>query len=111
MTLNKYSYCHKNIRLLCYWLEQKTNMKLKTNLDGKFHMLVFKNDLQYLLIDWQDNMYATLCYKLDAKEVEAIEDIILYLSWLETGKKYERKHKKVKPRKKVATKRKNKNVA
>lgn len=111
MTLNKYSYCHKNIRLLCYQLEQKTQMQLKTKLDGKFYMLVFKNDLQYLLIDWQDKTYATLCYKLDAKEVEAIEDIILYLDWLETGKKYERKHKPLKKRRKVATKRKNKKVA
>lgn len=121
MTLNKYSYCHKNIRLLCYQLEQKTQLQMKTNLDAEFEQLIFKNNLQYIMIDWKTYTIATLSYKLSNKEIQIIEDIILYLDWLETGKRFEKelekskavepKKMKVRKRKKVATKRKNKKVA
>ena len=90
MKLNNTSYCHKRIRLLCYQLEALTGMKQQTNLSEEFETVKFQNELGYIIIDHNKSACFTLGHHLDEKEWQTVEDIILYLQWLETGRRVEK---------------------
>lgn len=87
MTLNNNSYVHVRIRKLCSQLEILTSMRLITDINGDFEELKFVNSLGYITIDWQKKACFTLSHHLNDVELHIAEDLILNLSWLETGKR------------------------
>ena len=87
MKLNKTSYCHRQIRALCFELEQRSGLKCITDLDEEFEDIKFYGKLSYIRIDWLHNAIFTLSYTMDRKELQVAQDIILDLDWLETGKR------------------------
>lgn len=91
--LNKTSYCHVVIRLLCYTIEKDSGMKLVTNLSNDFDKITFRNALGYITIDYQNDMCCTVSYKVTDKDVEIIDEIIVRCNWLELGNKYNNKEK------------------
>jgi len=44
--LNRTSYCHVNIRFMCYQIERNSGMKLQTQLDDNFEKIEFSNKLR-----------------------------------------------------------------
>ena len=89
MKLNKTSYCHKQIRALCFELEQRSGLKCITDLDEEFEDIRFYGKLSYIRIDWLHNAIFTLSYNMDKKELQIAQDIMLNLNWLEIGKRYQ----------------------
>lgn len=85
MVLNNYSHVHKKIRFLCIYLETATGLKLQTDLSSDFSSIDFMNELSYLRIYWNKSIYVTLNCKLSKEQASAVESIITYLDWLETG--------------------------
>lgn len=90
MKLNNQSYCHKRIRLLCFQLEALTDMKLVTNLSEEFDQVRFVGRLGYLIINFERNVCFALSHKITKDEQKVIEDIVVSLQWLETGRKIEK---------------------
>ncbi len=82
MKLNNHSYCHKRIRLLCYQLELLSGMKLVTDLSEEFEEVRFVDEFGYIIIDYWHNACFTLSHKMSKKEWETVEDLLLYLGWL-----------------------------
>ena len=87
MKLNETSYVHKKIRHLCQLLEVSTGLQLVTNLGQEFQEIRFMGRLSYLVIDHQKQAIFTLSCRLTKEELEATKDLILYLQWLETGRR------------------------
>lgn len=87
MRLNNISHVHKRIRTLCYYIEVVTGLKLVNSLDDEFSTLLFCNNLSYLRIDYEHNVYATLNYKLKKADIDVVEEIIILLNWLDIGGK------------------------
>lgn len=85
MRLNNHSYVHKKIRILCYAIEQSTNLKLITNFDNDFSDIRFMSRYSYLTIDYLHNTIFAMCIKLDKKQIEIIDDIITMLNWITIG--------------------------
>lgn len=88
MVLNKGSYVHLKIRALCLKLEQISGIKLQTNLSKEFEQLEFKSNLSYVIIDYKNYAVFTLSHKISYVEQDLINDIMIYLNWLETGHSY-----------------------
>lgn len=85
MKLNTHSYVHVKIRLLCNFVEIKTGLKLITNLSDNFSVITFQNEYSYINIFYKKSVYTSLNTRLDKVVRDAIEDIILYLEWLDIG--------------------------
>ena len=94
LKLNKTSYCHVQIRLACYKLEQSSKMKLETNLDENFDQIRFKKQLGYITIDYKNNAVFVLGHKITVAEHDIIENIMSYCNWLETMSNYQNKNSK-----------------
>lgn len=100
MKLNKTSYVHKKIRMLCFQLEQFTNLKMITDLSEEFTQIRFMNSLSYIIIDFKRNTCFSMSCKLDCQEFDIVQEILIYLNWLHIGevtmnklnKKSSRKH-------------------
>lgn len=87
MKLNNTSYVHVIIRKLCLQLELLSGMKLVTDLGEEFYEIRFVDKLGYIVIDFRKDTCFTISHKLTKKEISAIDDIMLYCNWLETGEK------------------------
>lgn len=87
MKLNHTSYVHVKIRQICQRLEKATGMKLITDLEQEFEILRFLSPLSYMTIDWQKQAYFTMSHHLTTEEEQEVQDLILYLDWLETGRR------------------------
>lgn len=85
MKLNEKSYVHVKIRGLCKVLEQISGLEKITDLGGEFDEIQFLGKYSYIIIDYKKETILLLSYKLSAEELQIIEDINLYLNWLETG--------------------------
>ena len=95
MKLNTTSHVHKKIRLLCTQLELLSGMKLATDLSQEFDQIRFYSPLSYIMIDYKKNACFTLSYNMSKDEWSAVQDIILYLNWLQTGLDYQAKNEKI----------------
>ena len=91
MHLNNTSYVHKLIRRNCSQIEALAGMKMVTNLSEEFEQIQFLNKLGYIIIDYQKNAILSLSHKMTDIELGLAKDIIMYLDWLETGKKVKEK--------------------
>ena len=87
MKLNEKSYVHVKIRGLCKLLEQISGLENITQLGEEFEEIQFIGKYSYIIIDYKKETILLLSYKLSTEELKIIEDIILYLHWLETGLK------------------------
>lgn len=87
MKLNEKSYVHVKIRGLCLQLELLSDMKMITNLDEEFQEIRFIDKLGYIIIDYNNEACFILSHRMDPKEWQTVQDIILYCNWLEAGKK------------------------
>lgn len=90
MKLNNTSYCHKQIRLLCFQLEQLTGMRLMTNLSEEFNEIRFMNELSYIIIDFRRYACYTMAYDMDANEWDTVQDILTHTSWLYVGQNWQK---------------------
>ena len=111
MKLNTTSHVHKKIRLLCFQLQQMTEMSLVTDLGAEFKEIQFAGKLGYIIIKYKRKACFALGHHITKAEWQTIQDILLYLDWLETGKKYQKKCyknvtilKKARQRKKTSVK-------
>ena len=102
MKLNNSSFVHVTIHKLCLQIELLSGMKLVTDLNDDFYEIRFVNAYGYIVIDWRRNACFSLSHKVDKKQMEAIQDIMLYCRWLEIGDevKEERKRRNAHDRKK-----------
>ena len=94
MKLNKYSYVHKKIRYLCFLIENESGLPMETDLSKEFDRICFKGELSYITIDYKRYAYYTLNFKLSGTIRQAVEDTLVYLSWLDTLTNYEEERKK-----------------
>lgn len=85
MKLNTHSYVHLKVRCLCNFIEQKTGLQLVTNLADNFSVITFQDAYSYINIFYKKCVYTSLNRKLDITVRDAIEDIIMYLAWLDIG--------------------------
>lgn len=92
MKLNNYSYVHVKIRKLCQMLAYYTDMTLVTDLNEEFTQLKFMNKLSYLIIDYDKNLCFAMSHKITKQEQQIIEELMICLSWLEVGKRYQTRH-------------------
>jgi len=92
MRLNNTSYVHKKIRILCFLLENSTGLKLVTDLSENFEQLKFMSALSYLVIDWKKQAYFTMSHHLSKEEEQEVQDLLLYLDWLDLGHKIQEKN-------------------
>lgn len=69
-------------------------MKMITSLDEEFQEIRFLDKLGYIIIDYNNEACFTLSHRMGIKEWQTVQDIILYLNWLETGKKVQEYIKK-----------------
>lgn len=83
MKLNNFSYGHKMVRALCFALETKTKLPLKTNLSEEFDILRFENEYSYIIIDYQKEACFTLSYNMSKDEWNTVRDIMINLQWLD----------------------------
>ena len=83
MVLNKHSYAHLQIRKLSAQLEAISGMKLITDFDNEFVEVRFMNTLGYIVIDWRKKAVYTLSHKLNAVELNIIDNMMVHLNWLE----------------------------
>lgn len=88
MVLNSYSYIHKKIRKEAEQLEFLSGMKLITDFNNEFVEVRLMNKYGYIILNWRKDIIFTLAHKLTEVELELCEDIMLYLSWLETFSDY-----------------------
>lgn len=88
LKLNNFSYCHRQIRLLCYEFETKTSLKLRTELSENFNDIRFSNEVSYVIIDFRKENWRIMSYKLQAEEWQILQDIMLYCVWLYIGEKW-----------------------
>ena len=88
MTLNNVSYVHKYIRIACQQLEQLENIKLCTELSQEFTEVMFTGDGLFIIIDYMNKTWFFKGREVKAECLALIDDIIVYLGWLEIGKKY-----------------------
>lgn len=98
MKLNNTSYVHKQIRLLCFQLEQLSGLKLITDLSEEFTQIRFMNSLSHITLDLKHEACFTLSHILTKTELQTIQDINLYTQWLLTGERYY-KRKRIKMKK------------
>ena len=84
--LNRTSYVHVKIRKLCQLLAYLTDMKLVTEFDENFEDVRFVGKYGYLTIDYKHRTIFVMSHKITPQEQEIIEEIMLYLDWLETKK-------------------------
>ena len=84
MQLNNSSYLHKKIRKLCEQLEFLSGLMLITDLDNEFVEVRLMNKYSYIIINWRKNTVFTLSHKLTEVEFEICNELMIYLSWLET---------------------------
>ena len=68
-------------------------MKLLTDFDNEFVEVRLMNKYGYIIIDWRKNTVFTLSHKLTEVELEICNEIMLYLSCLETFNDYIEKMK------------------
>lgn len=94
MKLNTYSFVHTKIRYLCHVIEKQSGVPLQTDLSNNFDSIFFKSDLQYIRIDYKRYAYYVLNVRLTGTIKQAIEDALVYLSWLNTTSKYIDERKK-----------------
>lgn len=85
--LNKTSYAHVKIRLLCAYFEAITGLKLATNLSKEFKELFFMNQLSYIKIDYENETLYTLSYQIGTEEEYIIDNLVTLCNWLELGKR------------------------
>lgn len=85
MKLNNHSHVHVTIRKLCLQLEMLSEMKLITDLSDDFYEVRFVDKFGYIVIDWRKKACFSLSHKLTPKEMAVINDITIYLNWLEIG--------------------------
>lgn len=88
MKLNTTSYVHVTIRQLCLQLELLSGMKLITELCEEFDEIRFIDKYGYIVIDYKKEACFTLSHRITKKETDTISDLMTYLKWLETGRKY-----------------------
>lgn len=93
MKLNEISYTHKLIRNYCTKLEEITGLQKVTNLSEDFNEIQYIGKYSYIIIEYREKRILVLAYKLNAQEMSLIEDIILYLHWLEFVPKYQKRNK------------------
>lgn len=93
MILNKHSHCHVKIRLLLAKIESSTHTKLITNINEEFEEIRFINNLSYLIINYKEERYMTLDLKLTDDTKAIIEEIMVYLNWLDIEKIIQKKTK------------------
>lgn len=82
MVLNNFSYVHKKIRFLLYLIEQESGMKLLTDLNKDFDVVLFANELQHLRIDYLHNMVAKISVRITPRLHDLIDDAMINLRWL-----------------------------
>ena len=87
MVLNNHSFVHVEIRKCCTKLELLTGMKLITDLNSEFVEIRLMNKLGYIVIKWDKNACFTLSHHLTEVELAIVQNILIYLNWLETGQK------------------------
>lgn len=85
MKLNNHSHVHVTIRRLCLQLEMLSEMKLITDLSDDFYEVRFVDKFGYIVIDWRKKACFSLSHKLTQKEMAVINDLIIYLRWLDIG--------------------------
>lgn len=85
MILNKYSYVHKQIRALCFILEQSTGLKLATDLDKDFKQIQFISNYSSITIDFEKNTIFIMMLHLSINERKIVEDLLLHTRWLYIG--------------------------
>ena len=103
MILNNTAYAHKQIRLLLYQLEILSGMQLITNVEEEFEQIRLIDKYGYIIINYKKNACFTLSHTMSPDEWKTVQDIMLYLSWLEIGLKYEKE--RIKSNKKEMLKR------
>ena len=91
MRLNNYSYVHKKILFLVYSLKNELGVELRTDLKRDLYEIRFENELQYLLIDFRRCVVHIMGIKLDVRQREMVEDLMMYLDWIYMGEKYSTK--------------------
>ena len=91
MVLNNHSFVHVKIRKLCAELEEITGLMLITDLNENFEELQFINKLSYIRVDYKNEVCFVLSHRITPKEITIIDDLLLYLSWLEIGYCYKKK--------------------
>ena len=88
MTLNNSSYVHKLIRVACHEIELRESIKLCTELSQEFTEVVFTGNGLYIIIDYMNKTWLFRGRQVKEECLPFIDDIIVYLGWLEIGKKY-----------------------
>lgn len=92
--LNRTSYCHVNIRYMCYQIERNSGMKLQTELGDNFEKIEFSNKYGYIKIDYLNNTCYVLGYKLSKKDIYLLDYIMVSCNWLEMGNQIKLETKK-----------------
>ena len=90
MRLNTHSYIHKQIRASCYWFEQATGLKLVTNLSEDFQDIRFASPLSYVTVDYLHKTIFAMCIKLDKKQIQVLNDLIVFCDWLICGEEVQK---------------------
>ena len=75
-------------------------MALITNLSEEFEEIRFVNKLSYITIDYKNYACFSMSHHITEQEIKLIDDLMVYLNWIETGNKWRiklarknRKHK------------------
>lgn len=87
MVLNNHAFVHKKIRILCYKLEEISGLKLVTNLNRNMVEIKLSGSYAHIIIDYRNSAILVLNHKLTDQEMLIIEDIMIYMNWLEVGEK------------------------
>ena len=67
---------------------------MQTDLSQEFDSIFFNSELQYIRIDFKRNAYYVLNVNLTKQLRAAIEDILVFLQWLDIGNNYNEERKK-----------------
>lgn len=73
---------------MCLQLEKLSDMKLTTDVSEEFEKLRFCSKLGYIIIDYQKMACFTLSHTMSKQEWDTVQEIMLYLGWLDTGLDY-----------------------
>ena len=88
MVLNNHSFLHAKIVKLCSQIELLADMKLTTDLFSDFEKIRFNSKFGYIVIDYKNDTCFALGHHISDVETRIIDDIMVYLNWLEVGKKW-----------------------
>lgn len=85
MKLNETNYVHVKIRKMCQIIAYYSGMEQITDLSKDFKDIRFTNHVSYLTIDYKRNTCFSMCHRITKEEQELIEELMIYLNWLDTG--------------------------